>query len=67
MGDFLLRLRPKKNVSAIHALRRGLKFLLRSCGLRAVSVEEIPERSGLRAGALSPASQRVKDTNSNGH
>jgi hypothetical protein len=67
MNDFLLRLRPKKSISAIHALRRGLKYLLRSCGLRAVSVEEIPERSGLRAGALPPASQRVKDTNSNEH
>jgi len=62
MGDFLLRLRPKKNVSAIHALRRGLKFLLRSCGLRAVSVEEIPPKGGLRAGALPPASQCLKET-----
>jgi hypothetical protein len=62
MNDFLLRLRPKKNISAIHSLRRGLKFLWRSCGLRAVSVEEIPERSGLRAGAPSPASQSNKDS-----
>jgi hypothetical protein len=61
MNDFLLRMRPKKGVHAIHALRRALKFLLRSCGLRAVSVEEIPQ--GMRAGAPSPASQRVKDTN----
>ena len=65
MGDFLLRLRPKKNVSAIHALRRLLKYALRACGLEAVSVEEIPGQSGLRAGAPSPASQCVKDTNSN--
>ena len=66
--DFLLRLRPKRDdVSTYLALRRGLKFLLRSCGLRAVSVEEIPSTGGLRAGAPTPASQRVKDTNSNGH
>jgi hypothetical protein len=62
MGDFLLRLRAKKNVSAIRALRRGLKFLWRSCGLRVVSVEEIPPKGGLRAGALSPASQSDKDS-----
>jgi hypothetical protein len=47
---YLLRLRP-----------RGLKFLLRSCGLRAVSVEEIPEQ-GMRADALSSASQSHKET-----
>jgi hypothetical protein len=46
MNDFLLRLRPKNGVHAIHALRRRLKFLLRSCGLRAVSVEEIPSNRG---------------------
>jgi hypothetical protein len=62
--DFLLRLRPKKDVNAIHALRRALKFMLRSCGLKAVHVEEIPDE-GMRAGALPPASQCVKDTNSN--
>jgi len=61
--DFLLRLRPKRDdVSTYLALRRGLKFLLRSCGLRAVSVEEIPPKGGLRAGALSPASQCVKES-----
>ena len=58
---FLLRLRAKKGVHATHALRRGLKFLWRSCGLRAMSVEEIPEE-GVRAGALPPASQCLKET-----
>jgi len=61
MGDFLLRLRPKKGVHAIHALRRALKFMLRRCGLKAVHVEEIPQ-AGLRAGAPSPASQCLKET-----
>jgi hypothetical protein len=54
--DFLLRLRPGKNVNAIHALRRALKFMLRSCGLKAVHVEEIPDE-GMRAGAPSSADQ----------
>jgi hypothetical protein len=49
----------------MNALRRGLKFLWRSCGLKAVSVEEIPAQVGLRTGAPSPAPQRVKDTNPN--
>jgi len=37
---FILRLRPKRGVNAILALRKGLKFLGRYCGLRALSVEE---------------------------
>jgi hypothetical protein len=53
---FSLRLRPKKGVDPIHALRRGLKFLLRSCGLQALSIEEIPEK-GMRADAPSSADQ----------
>jgi hypothetical protein len=57
---FALRLRPKKGVNVILALRRGLKFLLRSCGLQALSVEEIPSM-GMRADALSSASQTAKD------
>jgi hypothetical protein len=60
---FLLRLRPEKTVShPVHALRRGLKFLLRSCGLRALSVVEIPHE-GMRASALPPAPQCLKETN----
>jgi hypothetical protein len=60
---FLLRLRPEKTVShPVHALRRGLKFLLRSCGLRALSIDEIPEK-GMRADALSSADQTTKDQN----
>jgi hypothetical protein len=62
---FVLCLRPKKGINPIHALRRGLKFLLRSCGLQALSVEEIPEKgmakpppfSGMRADAPSSAVQ----------
>jgi hypothetical protein len=69
---FLLRLRPERTVShPIHALRRGLKFLLRSCGLRALSIDEIPEEgmakpppfSGMRADAPSSADQTTKDQN----
>jgi len=59
----LLRLRPEKKVSSpIRALRRGLKFLRRSCGLRALSVDAIPEE-GMRAGAPSSADQTTKDSN----
>lgn len=39
---FLLRLRPEPNVDGIRALRRALKFMLRACGLRAISVERVP-------------------------
>ena len=54
---FLLRLRPEKTVSSpIRALRRGLKFLLRSCGLRALSIDEIPEK-GVPADGHSSADQ----------
>jgi hypothetical protein len=60
--DFLLRLRPKKGIEPIRALRRGLKFLLRSCGLRALSITEIPDQ-GMRAGAPSSADQTTKDQN----
>ena len=37
---FLLRLRAQKNIDPIKALRRLLKYALRVCGLRAVSIEE---------------------------
>ena len=37
---FLLRLRAQKNIDPIKALRRLLKYALRACGLRAVSLEE---------------------------
>ena len=37
---FVLRLRPLKNVDGVRALRRLLKYALRACGLRCVSVEE---------------------------
>jgi hypothetical protein len=60
--DFLLRLRPKKNVNAIHALRRALKFMLRSCGLKAVHVEEIPENGNASQPAL-VGSSNLKGSN----
>jgi hypothetical protein len=37
---FLLRLRAQKDIDPIKALRRLLKYALRMCGLRAISVEE---------------------------
>jgi hypothetical protein len=58
---FSLRLRPKKGVNPTLALRRGLKFLLRSCGLQALSVQEIPEQPGMRADAPPSANQTAKD------
>jgi hypothetical protein len=60
---FLLRLRPEKTVgSPIRALRRGLKFLLRSCGLRALSVEEIPH-DGNASQPASVGSSNLKGSN----
>jgi hypothetical protein len=37
---FTIRLRPEPGIDGIRSLRRLLKFALRGCGLRAVSVEE---------------------------
>jgi len=37
---YCLRLRAQKEVDPIKALRRLLKYALRVCGLRAISVEE---------------------------
>ena len=45
---FLLRLRPKKGIAPIPALKRGLKFLLRSCGLQAVSARDSREGNASR-------------------
>jgi len=60
---FLLRLRPEKTVSSpVHALRRGLKFLLRSCGLRALSIDELPKK-GMPADGHSSADQTSKVQN----
>jgi hypothetical protein len=40
--QYVLRLRPEPHVDdPIRALRAGLKLLLRRCGLRALSIEEI--------------------------
>jgi hypothetical protein len=37
---YVVRLRPLPGVDAIKALRRGLKYLLRYCGLRCTEVRE---------------------------
>jgi hypothetical protein len=37
---FVVTLRPLPGVDAIKALRRGLKYLLRHCGLRCLSIQE---------------------------
>lgn len=37
---FVLKLRPQPGVDAIKALRRGLKYLLRQCGLKCISIQE---------------------------
>lgn len=37
---FVLKLQALPGVNAIKALRQGLKYLLRRCGLRCVSIEE---------------------------
>jgi hypothetical protein len=38
---FLLELTAKPGTDPIRSLRRGLKFLGRACGLRAIRVEEL--------------------------
>jgi hypothetical protein len=40
MTIFLIRLRPRAGIDPIKALQRLLKYALRACGLRAISVEE---------------------------
>jgi hypothetical protein len=40
---FRLVLRAEPRVDPVPALKRGLKFLLRRCGLRCISVEEIQQ------------------------
>jgi hypothetical protein len=37
---YVIRLRPNPGVDAIRALRRALKILLRSCGMRTLSIDE---------------------------
>lgn len=39
--EFVIKLRALPRVDAIKGLRRGLKYLLRRCGLRATEVSEI--------------------------
>jgi hypothetical protein len=41
-AHFLVELACKPGVDPMHALERGLKYLGRACGLRAVSVTELP-------------------------
>jgi hypothetical protein len=42
---YLIRLRPLKGVDAIKALRRVLKFALRSCGLRCTDIKEVSDEA----------------------
>jgi hypothetical protein len=37
---YIVTLRPEPHTDPIRALRRGLKYLLRVCGLRAIHVRE---------------------------
>jgi hypothetical protein len=37
---YVIRLCPERGVDAIKSLRRALKFLLRQCQLRCLSIEE---------------------------
>jgi hypothetical protein len=42
--QYLLRLRPEPHITdPVRALRLALKLLLRRCGLRALSIEEIQQ------------------------
>ena len=40
-NSYLVHFRPLPGVEPIRALRRALKFALRACGLRCLSVEEM--------------------------
>jgi hypothetical protein len=37
---YVVVLRPERGIDGVRALRNGLKYLLRACGLRALSVRE---------------------------
>jgi hypothetical protein len=39
---YVITVRPKPGTDAIRNLRRGLKYLLRICHLRAIKVEQYP-------------------------
>jgi hypothetical protein len=41
---YTITLRPEPNVDPIRSLRRGLKLLLRCCGLRAVLIRQHDEQ-----------------------
>ena len=41
---YVIRLRPEPGVDAMHALRAALKFLLRRCGLRVISIDAIGQQ-----------------------
>jgi hypothetical protein len=59
--EFVLRLVPTAGTDPIRALRRGLKLLLRLCGLRAISIRERPNRKA--AGALIGLPEGKRPTN----
>ncbi len=43
---YVLTVRPLRGVDHVKALRRALKYLLRSCGLVCTSIQQIPEEGG---------------------
>lgn len=49
-ADFVLRLRAEPGRDPIHSMRRLLKYALRQCGMRAISVVE--ERRDRTAGGV---------------
>jgi hypothetical protein len=56
MTTRFLELTPKPGTDPIRSLRRGLKFLGRACGLRAVRVTELhPDDRSPAPGPLDPS------------
>ena len=38
---FIVHLRARRGIAPVRALRRGLKFLGRQCGLKCVSIKQV--------------------------
>jgi len=58
---FVITLVPTPGTDPIRSLRRGLKLLLRVCGLRAISIRERPNRKA--GGALIRVPEGNRPTN----
>jgi hypothetical protein len=59
---YLIRVVAMPRVDAIKGLRRGLKYLKRACGLRCISIQEIPAQAGIAPDRVRQSPQEAKET-----